>query len=65
MCRQPDPDDSCRQLLCPAPESIADAEIFAGPQSDSAALVAGYLADLGVLNVPDLAPDPEARSGTP
>ena len=41
--RQPDPDDGRRQLLRPAPERIADiAEVFAGLQSDSAALVAGF-----------------------
>jgi DNA-binding MarR family transcriptional regulator len=40
---QPDPDDGRRQLLRPAPGRIADlAEVFAGLQSDSAALVTGF-----------------------
>ena len=41
--RQPDPDDGHRQLLRPAPEGTADiADVFAGLQSDSVALVAGF-----------------------
>ncbi|MGH3899084.1 MAG: hypothetical protein ACRDTA_12735 [Pseudonocardiaceae bacterium] len=40
LCRQSDPDDGRRQLLRPAPGGIA--EVFAGRQSDSTVLVAGF-----------------------
>lgn len=41
--REPDPDDGRRQLLRPVPERMADvAEVFAGLQSDAAALVSGF-----------------------
>lgn len=41
--RQPDPGDGRRQLLHPVPERMAAvAELFAGLQSDAAALVAGF-----------------------
>jgi len=41
--RAPDPQDGRRQLLQPVPERMQDvAEVFAGLQSDAAALVAGF-----------------------